>query len=293
MEASPWIYGPTRATARVTVRDDAAAVELDLPRTDPAEGVTLRVLGPDGRPHEPRLVTVDVRDEDGSGGGGGATTQVLGPGLFWVPTLLPGYSGKAPVEVTLFVYSAPYGIRGIDIPVKRSAAPVEVRFDDPAELRLTIENRSGWLRDAETVEAWIQVRNTRLGLAAAPIARDGTATLVGLQPGEVDLAVAGRGSARGLRLGLGRITLRTGENRRSISLPTLHALRIRNARGSLVIQATDGSGTFGVVDVAAGVPDYDAPALPAGSYLLRSGSETATVEIPAVSEVTLTEPPPK
>jgi len=290
VSASPWIYGPAGARRTVTVRDEAVVVELDLPGGDRAEGVIVSVLGPDGRPTEPSLLMVDVRDADGGGGGGQATTESLGEGRYWIPTRLPNYSGQDPVEVTIWIRSATYGERGVVVPVRRNLAPVVVRFESAAELKLAVPSRPDWLARGVNVEVWSPAGSGARLLERTELGADGTATFRRLQPGEVRLTASRAGRAAGLCVELSRLELRSGENDVTVTAPVLHPIRILGTNRYVYVRATDGARTFGIFD---GWPGGDVPGLPAGTYEFRSERRTATVELPAVSDVTLTEPPPK
>jgi len=292
VSALPWRFGPVRSSIRVTISDGPATVELDLPRAERSDGVVLEVLGPAGEPHEPDLITIDVRDARGGGGGGRTASEKLGDGLYWIPTLLPGYSSLDPVAVTLGVWSTTYGERRVDVAVGRPGPPVVVRYDAPAEVRVVVANLPEPLKGALEVQARVPVANGQRRLASAPLSEAGVALLRGLQPGPVHLLLASRADPRELLyLGLGRHVLGSGENRIEVTYPLLHPLRVGGIHVWLDIHATDGSGTRG--SYVLGSSDHREVSVPAGVYELRSGARTATVEIPSVTEVTFVEPQPR
>lgn len=289
--ATPWMRGPVVATQEVVVTDHAVSVELDLPRRSRADGVTLRLEDSDGQPLKPTTVYIQVMDTDGVRGGGDASLEPLGDGRYWVPTLLPGYTGWPPVSVTISVRSS-HGERRTTLPVPNTANEIPIRFEAPARLSLSLTHRNGWLAGTSQVDLW-EVRPNGRSLAArvALDKENGTAQFPALQPGDYWLAALGDAEASGMAIALTPVSLKSGENTLEIAAPLLYAVQVHMPHaGLLIMRSDDPFGSGGMLNRGEGAGTIH---LPAGKYTLVGGGESTTVEVPGTSEVRLDEKQPR
>jgi hypothetical protein len=298
VSASSWRNGRPEAAARVEVTDGPATVEVHLPRVDRTRGVFLRVTDPTGGAVVPDEVYVDARDAEGGGGGGRATFHPQPDGSIWIPTRLPRFSGKDPVEIQLWILKDPYGLRDVEARAESPpTTPIEVRFEPPAALRLRVHGA------AALPSPSVQLVAARPGivrvLAQSSIGPDGAADFEGLQPGERRIDLRWKTGEWYVGLPLGTLRVHSGEQEATRDVPPLFRGRIHGVSvGSLTLHRLDRDGHLVAMwmdmNEAAGrrTSSVDAPPLPEGDFEVRSGgSPLGTFRLPSSPEVTLAERP--
>lgn len=283
---------------QVVVGDGETRCHVEAPPFDPSEYVTITCLDPTGEGLDEVRFTIRHESNGGSSSSGLSGLSRQGAGHYRVAAraLEVGsrLSVSGPITTTLTATHADFGAQSVI--VKANAPTLTVQFAAPATVDVEIQGYTSG-------RYWVSVTGSGVGRSAFSSGRDdqglvdaeGHARVGPVAPGDYTVVLQAAGDSGGhfgrKRLASVEITVRPGENRVSIPLPTLHEVRV-DAPGlgegsALVLELQDaGFRDRHEANVdGSGLATFEG--VPAGTYRLRSRGASApmTIQVPPTSHV--------
>jgi len=225
--------GPAQVTTEVLLDGGLVEASLTLGEVDLARYLVARCTGPTGQ----NLLDVSFtqRVERAGGGSGSGRVEAIsrGPGTYWLPmeSVLDGNEWSKVSSLELTATAEGYG--ELIQPLVQGQREVSMSFQRSAELLVRV---TGDLSPGFTVSAVSIVkkegggdRRLRSSRGATRVSSEGTARILGLQPGlfRVELKKASRsGRSRGAAVAWQEVTIRPGAQEISFRAPTFHQLAI-------------------------------------------------------------------
>lgn len=291
------LLGAANST-QVVVGDGETRCRVEAPPFDLSEYVTITCLDPTGESLDKVQFTIRHESNGGSSSSGLSGLSRQGAGRYRVAAraLEVGsrLSGSGPITTTLTATHEDLGAQSVI--VKANAPTLTIQFAAPATIDVEVQGYTSG-------RYWVSVTGSGGGRSAFSSGRDdqglvdaeGHARVGPLAPGDYTVVLQAAGDSGGhfdrKRLASVEITVRPGENRVSIPLPTLHEVRV-DAPGldegsELILELQDaGFRDFHEANVdGSGVATFDG--VPAGTYRLRSRGASApmTIQVPPTSHV--------
>lgn len=281
---------------QVVVGDGETRCRVEAPPFDPSEYVTITCLDPTGESLDKVRFTIQHESNGGSSSSGlsGLSRQSAGHYRVAARGLKAGnrLSGSGPVTTTLTATHADFGAQSVI--VKANAPTLTVQFEAPATVDVVVQGYTSG-------RYWVSV--TGVGRSAFSSGRDdqglvdaeGHARVGPVAPGDYTVVLQAAGDSGGhfgrKRLASVEITVRPGENRVSIPLPTLHEVRVEApglGEGSALTLELQDAGFYDRHEAnvdGSGVATFEG--VPAGTYRLRSRGASApmTIQVPPTSHV--------
>jgi len=269
------------AHAVADVGDGTTEVDLEVSEPDTSRAVVVRLLGPDGGP-VPGNAWFRVMGGTGKRPLNHRADALQRADGAWVVYLdgIPESDGDATLRA-----GTSYGraTRALNL---RGGGTITIRLGEPAVVSLAVDRYGGsgvegalyaGLRSPAGADAWGQV------------GADGTCDLRGVQPGDYDLLLVVRRNNRNWVISKEPVRLRSGDHERTVTVPTLHTVRVRWAgKGrprNVVLRCTDPvlGGFRRDARLQDGVATFEA--LAAGSYRVECARKRKDIRVPTTEVV--------
>ena len=276
-----------RLIAHAVAEVGTGASEVELPVTAPDVGsyVKVRLVGPDGGP-VPGDISFRIVTKGKNGRQNTHRVDAFQQEDTWL-VMIDGVGGDDVTEATMRVGTRDFGGATEDFRL-RGGRTIQFRFDKAAQLKLKVDRFGGSGVEGSLFAAL----RGKLGADAWRIvAADGSVSMGSVQPGSYDLMLYVRKGKQNFPIFKRPLNLRAGEERLSISVPSLHTLHVRYAgKGrprDVVIRCNDES--IGSLRRSARLAGRQASFefLAPGSYVVECARKKVTVRVPSSSEVVI------
>lgn len=269
----------------VDVTDHMVRCDFDIKEFNSADFLSVRVLGPDGKPVPEVRFTTAYRTKTSSSSRGGYAIALKGR------YLVAHHKGDAAGGTNyVTARSDKYGTKEIAYS-RAKTRELEIRFGAPAKLTVTVTGYTGSTQGKLAVGlARKGAQRHRAYRKEQKVPANGTLTLGPTEAGEYELRLyvqVGRHSR--LRVSATPITLSAGDNTATVAAPRLYALTIVVADGRGQVQiAPDprGAGSFHAYQSLGKTGRVTFQNLVAGRYKVTNGDEEMVVDLRATQTVT-------